>query len=335
MTESPAPARSATEGLVRKVVLATLLGALVFAGLSFYGNVQELRHKLDHYAWGSFVAALGLASANYVLRFLRWQYYLERVGEPVPWRPSLVVFLAGFVMSVTPGKVGEVLKSLLLYESRGVSIARTAPIVIAERLTDLIALVLLTSIGTLAFARGLPVAIGGAVAVLVLWLLFAVRPLGELAFALAERLPLLRGILPKLREAYASMQALLEPAPLALATVLAVASWSLECVCLWTIARGFPGVSLGAIEATFAYSAPTIAGALALMPGGLGVTEAGMTGVLQTLGGAAMTPAVATAVTMLVRIATLWWAVVLGVIALGIFRRREALRGSSPTGAAS
>jgi len=330
----PAPTPSATEGLVRKVVIATLLGALVFAGLSFYGNVQELRHKLDHYAWGYFVAAIALASSNYALRFLRWQYYLGRVGQSVPWRPSLVIFLSGFVMSVTPAKVGEVLKSLLLYESRGISIARTAPIVIAERLTDLIALVLLTSVGTLAFAQGLPVAIGGAAAVTLLWLLCAFRPLGELAFAIAERIPFLDRAIPKLREAYESMQVLVGPAPLALATLLAVASWSLECVCLWTIVRGFEGVLLDGISATFAYSAPTIAGALALMPGGLGVTEAGMTGVLQTLGGAEMTPAVATAVTMLVRIATLWWAVVLGVVALGVFRRSEAARHPAPTRAA-
>ena len=320
---------------MRKVVIATLLGALVFAALSFYGNVRELRDNLDRYAWSHFAAAIGLASANYALRFLRWQYYLGRVEVSVPARPSLVVFLAGFVMSVTPGKVGEVLKSLLLYESRGISIARTAPIVVAERLTDLIALVFLTSVGTLAFTEGLPIALGGAVAVLGLWLVCAFRPLGDLAFAVADRLPLVQRFVPKLREAYDSMQALVRPGPLALTSVLAIGSWSLECVCLWVIARGFDGAALGFLQATFAYSAPTIAGALALMPGGLGVTEAGMTGVLQSLGGPAMTPAVATAITMLVRIATLWWAVLLGVFALGVFRRSEALRTTSSSGPAS
>jgi glycosyltransferase 2 family protein len=67
-------------------------------------------------------------------------------------------------------------------------------------------------------------------------------------------------------------------------------------------------------------------GALAMMPGGLGVTEAGMTGLLQSIGGPAMTPSIATGITMLVRIATLWWAVVLGILALGLHRRAEARR---------
>jgi uncharacterized protein (TIRG00374 family) len=60
-----------------------------------------------------------------------------------------------------------------------------------------------------------------------------------------------------------------------------------------------------------------------MLPGGLGVTEAGMTGLLQTLGGPAMTKEVATAATILVRLATLWFAVAIGLVALGIFRLQQ------------
>jgi uncharacterized protein (TIRG00374 family) len=74
----------------------------------------------------------------------------------------------------------------------------------------------------------------------------------------------------------------------------------------------------------FAYAASTIAGALALMPGGLGVTEAGMTGLIQTLSFGAIGAASATTATMLTRLATLWWAVVVGAVALAILRRLRA-----------
>ena len=50
-------------------------------------------------------------------------------------------------MSITPGKVGEVLRSMLLKASDGVPFTRTAPIVVADRLTDLVALVLLSLVG--------------------------------------------------------------------------------------------------------------------------------------------------------------------------------------------
>lgn len=310
-----------TRGLVRKILLATVLGVLVFAALSLWGDIGALRDNMRAFDWTAMAVALALATGNYVLRFVRWHYYLGVIGERVPLALSGVVFVAGFVMSITPGKIGEVLKSVLLFEARGTSIAKTAPIVVAERLTDLVALVILVAVGSLSFDEGWPIAIGGGAVVAALLAATAFRPLGEALLVLAGRTPGVKRIAPRLREAYESLRTLTRPGPLAVATVLSVLSWGLECVSLYVLVLGFPGVALSMVASVFAYSAPTIVGALAMLPGGLGVTEAGMTGVLLSLGGDAMTPATATAITMLVRLATLWWAVVLGVLALGAFRR--------------
>ena len=86
-------------------------------------------------------AVLGLSSLNYLLRFWKWELclgWLDVRGEGPDDAPnltlgrSLVIYLAGLSMSVTPGKVGEVLRSGLLKASDGVSFARTAPIVVAD-----------------------------------------------------------------------------------------------------------------------------------------------------------------------------------------------------------
>ena len=55
------------------------------------------------------------------------------------------------------------------------------------------------------------------------------------------------------------------------------------------------------------------------MPGGLGVTEGTMASLLKALGGPAMTLPVATATTILVRIATLWFAVGIGLVLIAGF----------------
>lgn len=310
----------------RNVVVATVLGVLVFAALSLYGDVQSLLENLRAFDWTMLAWAVALATGNYALRFSRWQYYLKRIDVAVPAGESALVFLSGFVMSITPGKLGEVFKSLLLYESRGTSIAKTAPVVVAERLTDLVALVVLTALGALSFEQGVPITIGGVAVVALVLVALAWRPFGELALRVAGRLPVVRRLVPKLREAYESLRTMIRPGPLAVATLVAVAAWGLEVVSLGVIVAGFPSVTLGWEEVTFAYSASQIAGALAMMPGGLGVTEAGMTGLLQALGGSGMTAAVATATTMLVRLATLWWAVLVGFGALAVFRRRVRAR---------
>ena len=95
-------------------------------------------------------------------------------------------------------------------------------------------------------------------------------------------------------------------------------------VALWLLLGALPGGGLTWDASFFAYSASTIAGALAMMPGGLGVTEAGMTGLIQALSGGAIEATAASAATILTRLATLWWAVVVGAIALAILRRLRA-----------
>lgn len=316
----PPPSGDPVRGLARKIVAAALVGAVVFAVLALYGDVRELRATAQRFSFTAFGLGLALAAFNYGLRIVRWQYYLQRIGVAIPLGESVLVFLSGFVMSVTPGKVGEVFKSLLLYETHGTPIARTAPIVIAERLTDLIALVLLTALGSLAFEHGPAVAIAGAIMVSLLLVVCAYRPLGEACLRLAEHVPLVRRFGPKLREAYAALIEITRPAPLLMGSAVAFAAWAMECGSLWVILRGFRGAALSWDAATFAYSASTLAGAVAMMPGGLGVTELGMTWLLQALGGAGIGPAVATATTILVRIATLWFAVAIGVVAFAVHR---------------
>jgi uncharacterized protein (TIRG00374 family) len=192
-----------------------------------------------------------------------------------------------------------------------VPIAKTAPIVLAERLTDLFAVVLLAALGSLAFPRGRAVAIAGAVVVLVAWALVVIRPVGEAFLRMAARLPVLGRFTARLEEAYDSLHGMVRPGPLLVATTLALVAWGLECVAVHVIASGFDDGAIGWLEATFAYAAATLAGAVAMLPGCLGVTEVSMTGAFGALA-PGMSGPTAVALTLLVRIATLWWAVLLG-----------------------
>ena len=124
------------------IVVAIGLGAAVT-----FGDVRQLTARLDGFHWGAFAAALALALANYVIRFARWQFYLRRQDVHVPVGDSALVFGAGLSLSITPAKLGELVKSYLLRELHDVPATRTAPIVVAERVTDLLALLVLRGRG--------------------------------------------------------------------------------------------------------------------------------------------------------------------------------------------
>ncbi len=310
--------------LTSKLLIGTLLGVAVYVAISLYADVSSLAGRLQRFQWILLLPVLGLTFTNYVLRFAKWHYLLGRTGARVAPGHSFLVFLSGLSMGITPGKIGELLKSYLLKQSHDIPMARTAPVVIAERVTDLVALMLLCLVGVFSYStepgfRAL-LAVAG-LAVLALTVVLASRRLMQAVARLCARLPLLRRLAPKIEEFADSMASLLSAGPLAITSALSVAAWLCECLGFWLIIRGLPGVSAPLQLTIFIYAATTVLGALSFLPGGLGVTEGSMTLLLiRTAQG--MSRSAAAAITILIRLCTLWFGVVVGLVALTLFRRR-------------
>ncbi len=283
---------------------------------------RSLASALTGFAWWSFGAALALSSLNYGFRFLKWEFYLKRLGiDDIPKLDSFLVFLSGFVLTVTPGKVGEVFKSAVLQQTYGIELARTAPIVLAERLTDVIAIVILVVVGSLGFSGGLPWAIAGAVAVFFMLVLLSwSTPIFTLLRGLEQRGGRAGRLAPKLRTAHASLQLIAHPKALLLPTLLSLVGWGGEGFALHLLLRGFSEVAPLSLSLFF-YSTATLAGALVPVPGGLGITEGIMQSQLVQLGG--ISQGAATGSMLMIRFATLWWAVLVGFLALGWLRLRH------------
>ena len=156
------------------IIVAVVVGV---AAYSMIGDIGKLGDRLTGFRWSAFVAALALALANYVLRFVRWAVYLRRQAVRVPAVSSALVFGAGLSLSITPAKLGELVKSYLLNEMHAVPVTRTAPIVVAERVSDLIALLALAVIGVAGYGVDPTlVTIAGSVIALGLLLLAWQRP---------------------------------------------------------------------------------------------------------------------------------------------------------------
>ena len=307
---------------IRKILYAMLLGVCVYFGLALYSGLGKIRDSLAIFHVETFAAACGLAFGNYVLRFLKWEFYLARLEiRHVPKLDSFLTFLSGFVLTVTPGKVGEVFKSLVLFETHQVPMTKTAPIVVAERATDVIGIVALIVFGSLAFSGGLIWAgIGGAL-VLALIVVVGSKKLSMGLIGIVGRMPGRIGkIAPKLEAAYESLATMLRFRNLIVPSLLSAAAWTLECLALWVILGGF-GQATSIPLATFFYATSTLIGAIVPVPGGLGVTESMLMGQMTELGH--VEKGIATAAMILVRFATLWFAVLIGFVALSWMKRRH------------
>src|SRR5207302_10871007 len=189
-------------------------------------------------------------------------------------------------------------------------------IVVAERLTDLIAILALAIGGIGALSGGGRAFMWFAAALVATILIVASwRALVHFILDSAAKVGPLARLVPKLREFYDSMYQLVRPTPLVLATALSTLAWAAECAAFWVVLHGFPGAEASLKLCTFIYASMTIAGALSFLPGGIGVQEGGMVALLVStahgVGGAT-----AAAATFITRLCTLWFAVAVGLLAL-------------------
>jgi uncharacterized protein (TIRG00374 family) len=312
-----------------RLLLSLVLGALVFVGLSAYADFSDVFDGLGQFEWRYLPLVLALTSLNYVLRFLKWQFYLKAIGvENLPVRTSALIYLSGLGMVVTPGKVGEWMKCYLLRELHGTPFSRSAPIVIAERLTDSLGLVILGVAGLIVFGEAWPafvvVLAGGAA----LFVIARQRPLAFWLLHRLERLPFVSRFAHNAEEFYASSYALLSPSALVSMTLLSAVSWGFEVLAFYAVLIGV-GVEGGGdllLKASFIMPAATLAGALLLTPGGLGVAEGGITGLSQVL--LDLSKSEAAIATLIIRLGTLWFGVIVGLVAFALVSRSLARRPS-------
>ncbi len=305
----------------KKIIFSVVLGALVFLGLSIYANFNELMEAFSMYNWLMFPVILILSMCNYTFRFFRWEYYTKTLDIKIERKMSFLIFLSSFIMSVTPGKIGEVFKSYLLKEQNGTPISKSAPIVFAERITDFLSLVLLSLIGALMFGYGTNLIIGFGLFFVLIVFIISNRKLSYFIIGIMEKLKFVSRLSHKIHTAYDSIYQMVRFKELFITIILSIFAWSFECLSFYIVINGFSVIGLPHIDiftATFVYGFATIAGAITMLPGGLGATDASITGLLVFLG---LTKSIAVASTLLIRAATLWFAVVVGIIAVMIYQR--------------
>jgi uncharacterized protein (TIRG00374 family) len=295
-------------------ILAAVGGYLAF---SVWGGWRDVLLALEKVGIIGLLLALSMSLLNYGLRFLRWQMYLGTMHHHIPWRPSGRIYLAGFALTTTPGKAGEALRGVLL-KKHGVPWPDSFAAFISERLSDLIAIVLLTLLGFTLYPQGQLVVLIGLGAVFGgLFVLSQQRILlalyqrsGQIPHRLMQLFHHILEILLQARRCH-------HPRLLLVATLLSVIAWAAEALAFMWILQ-WMGMEVDFAFAAFVYALAMLAGALSFMPGGLGGAEGAMLALLLLRG---MPLPDAIAATVLIRFTTLWFAVLLGLAALGMSRQ--------------
>lgn len=305
-------------------VLLSIVGGIgLYLGAMFLADFHATRDAIFQVGMAGWLIILGLSLFNYILRYWRWDWYLKKLSQTdIPPRRHLAYYLCGFALSTTPGKAGETVRSLYL-RRHGVSYSHVFSTFFVERFLDLLSIVLLSSAAAFLF-DGYATAIVftciivfGSLRLLhsekILDLLFfwSYRHQGKIGKALEHLATLLK-----------SSAMLLKNRELFVGLLMGMMAWLAEAVGFWFLLYTL-GQDISVLLAVSIYSLAVLVGAISFLPGGLGSTEAVMGLLLVSLG---VDKPLAVAATLICRIATLWFAVFMGLIVASVL----AMYGITP-----
>ncbi len=303
-----------------RVFLVIAAAVLLYGVLALLVGWGDLRRQLGGFPSGLIAPLAALSLANYLLRFARWEIYRRELSITLRFSESLALFFATLAMVITPGKLGEVYKAGYLLERRQVPLSTGLPILVAERIFDFLAVLLLAGIGLSGWHGPLAsLKLSLAVGLLVPLALVALRSawMRRLVLVQAGKSAYLRRHGVGLTASLEQLARLTGIRISLVALVLSTLAWAAECTSLWLVCRAI-AAPIRPADAAFIYAAATLAGSLFFLPGGLGGTE-GTLILLLTQIGLASDQAVASS--LVVRLATLWLAVAIGLVVFAAARR--------------
>lgn len=270
--------------------------------------------------------------ATFPLRSLRWRTVLRSAGFPVDdpdarqrWSslPALTEFLglSWFANCIVPAKLGDAYRGYLLKRNGQVSFSRTFGTIFAERIIDMLVLFTLMVIsGATIFGTRLTrdtrliFIFGLLLVILIVVGLIAMRYMG----------PQIRRILPnRLHEFYgrfeegtlASFQLRTLPGLLALTALI----WLGEAARLYLVIEAMGGLGVTLPAVIFIALASSLLTTVPALPGGLGLVELGITGVLVLF---QIDTADAFATATLDRLINFWSIVIFGFILYTLSKRK-------------
>lgn len=336
------------------IALAIYIGLLLFADSQGKFETDGIIEAIQSFPLYLIPVVIFAQMMVIFFRFLEWHYYLGVIDarHRISLVDSIIIFVTTFMMVVSPGKAAELLKSVMLKirtrgtgeeESKeGVAIARSAPIVIAERVIDGIAVIILMAV-TLLIAgdklnlgtyQGIDYAVlsrtliySSSAIILTGLIVLQIKPLAYFCLKILGYIPILKGLQQVLTDFYESSHEIFKLKHVIPMSIVGLGVYLSSTAGFVVILYGF-GLEITwqlLLQGMFIVGVASALGALSFVPNGAGVTEISNTGMLLALVAPIqpiVTLPIAAAIALLQGFFHKWFRVLVGLTVALLFRNR-------------
>jgi len=262
--------------------------------------------KLEFVFFGILAAYFSLLITGF-----RWHLMIRGLGKSINFKSTFLVYLCGNAFAISPGRLGEVLRSFYLKRLHGIPVSETGPTVIVERFFDVLAILIIALTFGLIIGTNQEILyfIGFGLVGIFLVLMYKKKYLKKILYK-TQKLPFGSKISLTLLEALDTMYVLLKPKNFIKFFSLSIVSWLIGSLVVYFSLLAF-NIELGILQSTFIHVVSTLAGSATFLPGGIGATEGGLFGLLH-LEGILYNDAIGPV--LLIRMIILWSITICGLI---------------------
>ena len=293
------------------LVLVAVVG--IYAVFLFVSDYNIISEKISNFKVNYLPLILFLVTASWIPLIIKWHFLLKNSEVDVPLTKSIAIFFSGVAFEITPGQIGALIKSQILKTSYNIPRTKTVPIVIVEKVYDLIGAILASVIGIIILGMEIYlIAIAISILAFIFFFMYH-KPASELFFNRITKLKFFSKYIENISGFYETVQKSTNVRAATICILLALAYWFMVSAAAYYILISFDVNIVDYLKVLAIYSTSTLLGAISFIPAGIGITEGSIAG-LFTLNGIDVSTALILAV--MIRIFTLWFSVSVGFIAL-------------------
>ena len=299
--------------LDNRLILVLVAAVGIYAIFLFTSDFNIISEKISNFKINYLPLILFLVTASWCPVFIKWHFLLKNCEIDIPLTRSITVFLSGLAFDITPGKLGALMKSQILKTSFNIPRTKTVPIIVAEKLYDLIGAILASIIGIIILGMDFYLIIIAILALAVIFFFMFYRPASEIFFKRITKTKFFSKYVDNMSEFHAIIQKSTNVKAATVCILLGVTYWFIISSAAYYTWIAFDVNVLDYLTVLAIYTTSILLGAISFVPAGIGVTEGSIAG-LFTLNGIDVSTALILSV--MIRVLTLWFSVSVGFIAL-------------------
>ncbi len=298
----------------KKFILIIIGAVVIYSIFLIFSDINTVYDKLKNFDTQFLPLILLTIFSSWMVLFIRWHIILRSSNIKIPLKNNILIYLAGFTLSISPIKSGELIKSILLKNQFGIKRTISAPLVLIERFYDIIGTIAIALLGiTFLGFEYIPVLF--VVLILSFLVIFLIYSKSNFKYILRifNKITFLKKFSLSLENSQTSIRTSLNKKTAICSSALTILYRFVEAIGIYLVFLSLGINLINYFELAAMYSMSVILGSVSMLPGGLGVTEGSFAGLISFYG---LDFSTALVVAVIVRFFTLWYGVGIGFLAL-------------------